>query len=174
MEAQARDLPVAFDAQYAAPFFSQTNPPTEATPSMEPEPAASIPGTISLQKLKTHSTLPRAGGPLLRLIPAHARLCHPGPTPRVLLPTGLPRACPSPYTEANIADLLAATEMLLAVTGVRVGEAIRSGPAWTSNLRRGPPFICEGKFGNYGKPAIVSSSALNRLSCKGFGRVGSA
>ncbi len=108
--------------------------------------------------------------------------------PRDLLPSGHPRACPYLYTEQEITDLLAATGMLrwplrvatyrtlvglLAVTGVRVGEAIGL-DRQDIDLGRGLLVVRVGKFGNYGKPAIMPSSASNRLSRNGFGCVGSA
>jgi integrase len=76
---------------------------------------------------------------------------------------------PSPFRAATYETLIG----LLAASGLRIGEAIkldRSDIDWD----QGVLLIRESKFGNYGKPAIMPSSASNRLSHNGFGSGGSA
>lgn len=81
--------------------------------------------------------------------------------PRDLLPSGHPRACPYLYTEQDITALLEATDTLrwplraatyrtlvalLAVTGMRVGEAIGLDRS-DIDLGRGLLVVRQGKFG---------------------------
>ena len=74
-----------------------------------------------------------------------------------------------PFRAATYQTLIA----LLVVTGMRVGEAVGLDRG-DVDADQGLLTIRRGKYGNYGKPAIMPSSASNRLSCNGFGCVGSA
>ena len=105
-----------------------------------------------------------------------------------LLPHHYRRITPHLYTPCEITALLHATDALqpelraltwrtlislLAITGLRTGEACRLDRA-DVDLHDGLLTVRDTKFGNYGKPAIMPSSASNRLSRNGFGSGSSA